>query len=418
MRRCFSAGISILASVAAISAYAGLYYYDSYDNSRFKSDFQRNDDLLNYGSGIACQTLNGDPTPYMGKFLNQTVLTVDTGFQRILWNAYDPAGQAVGIRDISNSLCYPRSIAMASTGEVYVADSGNHRVVKLHAEIGPNGLNLRWLKTFGYVGNGEGEFMNAVNLAIKENPIRVFVSDWSNDRIQEFDADGNYICTIGSYGSAPGQLYAHRGIAVTDDGYIYVADTGNRRIQRYNPNGSFNAVLNCGETLPGNAKLTGVVLGAHQIFILDEENNLIYLCDYSFNHLATYNGNPSSPFHSLRGMAIARAPTGFQGSTSAMIIEKDRLQIFRIRMDIQDFRADPTFFYPPATERNKTYFKYTQTELGLITISVYDSNNQLVRQLMPQQLKGLGRHSVEWDGKDDAGNVCHWSQTLPPCLVT
>ena len=61
----------------------------------------------------------------------------------------------------------------------------------------------------------------------------VYVADTFNDRIQVFDADGEFVDSIASSGSAPGQVFSPFGIAFNSDGALFVTDTDNNRIQKF-----------------------------------------------------------------------------------------------------------------------------------------------------------------------------------------
>jgi DNA-binding beta-propeller fold protein YncE len=57
------------------------------------------------------------------------------------------------------------------------------------------------------------------------------VLDKSNNRIQKFDSNGNFIMKWGSPGTADGQFNFPDGIAIDSEGNVYVADSDNNRIQ-------------------------------------------------------------------------------------------------------------------------------------------------------------------------------------------
>lgn len=70
----------------------------------------------------------------------------------------------------------------------------------------------------------------------------LFATDTTNDKIHLYDAGLNEFRTLGSPGSAAGQLNDPMAIDVFEQysdlaGNVFVADYGNDRIQRWNPYG-------------------------------------------------------------------------------------------------------------------------------------------------------------------------------------
>ena len=389
-------------------AHAGLYYDEVYDNPRFQNDFNRTDKMLSHSTGVAGIKLPGDPMPNYGHFLNGTVITVDPGFQRLLWNYWNPSKETIGINNDQGKMYYPRSVAISKSGELFIADVGNCRIVKMQAEFTSQGLRFNWVKTFGRIGKSDGQFINPLKVAIKEagsSPLSVFVSDWTNHNIQEFDADGNHIRTLGGYGSAPGQFMHPRGIAIM--GGIYVADTGNGRIQRLNyATGSFEKQVSRGGEVPEDALFTDLAADHNQVYVVDEKHNQIYLFDQDLNYIDTYRGNPGSPFRDLRGISIFPTEDGFYHPHKAVTVEKDRIQLFRLGMDVKRIEAVPSVFYPPSGDRKTTTLKYVLTDNGAVRLVVRDAANNIVRKIYsPEKLHSLGLNEAEWDGKDDSGNI-------------
>ena len=67
----------------------------------------------------------------------------------------------------------------------------------------------------------------------------LYVADWGNDRVLRFTPDGEYVGSYGESGGGEGQLLRPSSVAVDDDGYVYVADWGNNRVQVFDPDGGF-----------------------------------------------------------------------------------------------------------------------------------------------------------------------------------
>jgi DNA-binding beta-propeller fold protein YncE len=64
---------------------------------------------------------------------------------------------------------------------------------------------------------------------------RVFVADTGNKRILVYDSDGNFINQIGNEGMAAGQFEEPVGLGIDQKDNLYVADTWNQRIQVFSP---------------------------------------------------------------------------------------------------------------------------------------------------------------------------------------
>ncbi len=121
----------------------------------------------------------------------------------------------------------PQDIAVNDDGNVYVADTFNHRIQKL-SNTGD------FLLAWGEFGTQTGQFNEPGGVAIGPNKT-VFVADTMNHRIQVFTEDGAFITSIGGPGDSPGQFLRPAGLDVGPDGTLYVADSRHNRIQRLLP---------------------------------------------------------------------------------------------------------------------------------------------------------------------------------------
>ncbi len=120
-------------------------------------------------------------------------------------------GEAGGGRDHFNA---PGDVVVADDGSIFVADGhqndGNNRVVK----FAPDGT---YIKEWGKTGYGPGEFRTLHAIAL-DNDGRVFVADRSNNRVQIFDQEGEFIAQWLQFGRPSG-------ISFDAHGRIYVADS-------------------------------------------------------------------------------------------------------------------------------------------------------------------------------------------------
>ena len=116
----------------------------------------------------------------------------------------------------------PRHIACDSTGKVYVADSGNHRIQVFTAEG-------KFLTVFGGrgCGGGRGELCFPFGVAIDSSD-RVYVGEHMNYRVSVFTSEGQFVTSFGSEGNGPGEFQEPKGLAVDKSGVLYVCDSSNR----------------------------------------------------------------------------------------------------------------------------------------------------------------------------------------------
>lgn len=100
--------------------------------------------------------------------------------------------------------------------------------------LGPPQFVQQW----GGRGQAPGQLFMPWGIAVGPED-RIYVSDYGNNRIQVFSAEGEYLYSWGGLGSAQGQLRGPVGIAIGPQGQVYVADAFNYRVQVFDADGGF-----------------------------------------------------------------------------------------------------------------------------------------------------------------------------------
>jgi sugar lactone lactonase YvrE len=145
----------------------------------------------------------------------------------------EPGGLAI---DTQNRLLYVADIALDQI-VVYDADT-----LKLIRKIGTTGHNHE-LTT-------PGDFAKPAGVAVDAEG-NLYVADTLNNRIEIFDADGQFVSTFGKAGDGPGYFARPKGVAIDSDGHIWVADGMQDRVQVYNKEGQLLISLGGHGLLPG-----------------------------------------------------------------------------------------------------------------------------------------------------------------------
>jgi DNA-binding beta-propeller fold protein YncE len=159
-----------------------------------------------------------------------SVYVADTGNNRILHVDQDGIviGQVGTEGTESGQFNQPWGIDVDADGFVYATDTWNHRIQKFTAD-------LEFITSWGYYGLGESgeDFYGPRDVAVDSNG-QVFVTDTGNKRVVVFDSNGTFVAQFGGTGYLPGQLEEPVGVAVSPvDNMLYVADTWNQRVQAF-----------------------------------------------------------------------------------------------------------------------------------------------------------------------------------------
>jgi hypothetical protein len=110
----------------------------------------------------------------------------------------------------------------------YVADAQHARIQQFDAE-------RNFVRAWGSRGTSEGQFLEPVAVLVNfGEEDAVYVIDAGRDDVQVFTKDGTYLRTIGRHGAEDGAFDHVGGGTFDQHGYFWIADTGNDRIQEFN----------------------------------------------------------------------------------------------------------------------------------------------------------------------------------------
>lgn len=140
-------------------------------------------------------------------------------------------------------LNFPTSVAVDSSGNVYIADSGNHVIRKV------SGGNISTI-----VGGSVTTELNKPETVLVDSKGNLYISEENGLRITKFSSgtlttiagNGN-IGFSGDNGPATDAVFDHpTGIALDSSGYLYICDTFNSRIRKVSPDGIITTIAGVG----------------------------------------------------------------------------------------------------------------------------------------------------------------------------
>jgi len=176
-----------------------------------------------------------DDDLYVADSRNHRILHISTSGELLHeWGTF--ADNSTGTAPIGQ-FYEPWGVAVGPDGSVYVTDTWNHRVQKFTKEGKPLTMWGQYGQPLPDDPKSKGYFWGPRGIAVDSRG-SVFVADTGNKRIVVFDADGKYVTEFGTPGLDPGQFDEPVGVAVAQDGTVFVTDTWNQRVQSFMPDES------------------------------------------------------------------------------------------------------------------------------------------------------------------------------------
>ncbi|MFW6180335.1 MAG: VWA domain-containing protein [Spirochaetota bacterium] len=237
---------------------------------------------------------------------------------------------------------------------------------------------------------------------------RVYISDFTNDRVYRFSREGKYLGVIGEPGFNRGQFYGPTALAVDGEGGLYVVDSGNLRVQKFSPDGEFLLSFGRrGEEEGAFEHPSGIAVdGGGRIFVSDHSKKAVYVYDDSGNYLTSLEGADLQDPYGLSfsdGRLVVSDRTGVRlydtlhSTWTTVRLERELRRVLDARLGtrgqlvLADFEQDQVLQFLPEEDRyrNLTVILNNVDASGhpavLYNITVLDADG------LP--LYGLDRHN-------------------------
>ena len=246
------------------------------------------------------------------------------------------------------ALAGPQGVAVDVGQNLYIADTGNHRIRRVDAVTGI----ITTVAGTGQRGSS-GDNALSVNAALNtpsavgvDGSGNVFIADTGNHRIRRLDAVTGIITTVAGTGqrgssgdgvtAASADLDSPGGVAVDDDGNVFIADSGNHRIRRVDTGtglitplaGTGQEGFGDGSALAGLfSRPRGIAVDRDgNVFVADWGNSRIRKIDRTTGTVTTVAGNGSFGFSGDNGLATEAgldSPFGVAADVAGNVVIAD-----------------------------------------------------------------------------------------------
>lgn len=322
-----------------------------------------------------------------------TVYGLNSGQNNIIFNSSMQSLDVYEGKGPRQKLKHPKGIAGDAAGNVYVADTGHHRIVKLHNP----GNYLTFVGATGQEGSHTGQFSEPTGIAVGLSG-RVYVCDYGNDRIQVMDGDLSPMYAIGNKNDSAltmTQLFRPFAIALSEAGdsnsyyqedFLVVVDLNNSRIQKLTPDGRFIHGISSTEYGYQRVFLTSVALDYFgNVWVTDLFNHCVHKFDHDLNYVTSFGhiGDGDGEFFEPRGIAIGKR------FGQVFIADKNYAQYYHIGTDILNFNI--------SMKDSLLHFDFFLTEYSKVSARIVNEEGTVMAKLCTNQLLKLGRQSFQWD---------------------
>jgi DNA-binding beta-propeller fold protein YncE len=247
----------------AVDSENNIYAADQAVDAVFIIDPQGKVDFIRNGTEAHFGLLNG-----LAMDDNDRLFVTDSKLHRVLvFNRQHQQEAIIG----SDVLADPGGAAVDTENRfLYVADTGNDQVMVFDAD------NYKLLRKIGKDGHKHtltdpGTFSLPTNVAL-DSDRNLYVTDTLNNRVEIFDAAGEFLSEFGKAGDGPGFFQRPKGIAVDCDSHIWVVDAAQSRVQVFDRQGRLLCYF--GEVGPYPGQFNGpygITIDQHNRVLVSEQ---------------------------------------------------------------------------------------------------------------------------------------------------
>jgi hypothetical protein len=342
-----------------------------------------------------------------------TVFGINTGKCEIIYNTsltsadiYGECGSGPGqFRD-------PLGIAAEQDGNVFVADTGNDRIVQLVYRDD----RLSYVRSFGGPGSGQRQFRSPSDVAVGASGT-LYIADTGNDRVVLATRAGEPVLSFTGDAAGGSALEGPTALAVVEAeeewtavgrDVIVVVDRGGSRIVQFSRNGRTLAVAEADGLPLENVRFNRVAMDFYgNVYATDTARSQIHKFDASLSYVASFGrlGTGNMEMDEPRGITVWRR------FGQLFVTERAGAQYFWIGTEIRDLRAAVDTAAPGGTVVRVTY---ALTETSRVTIELLNERGDVVDTPVRSRRRAIGRNTERIDVTSVPPGNCTLRVTATP----
>jgi hypothetical protein len=336
--------------------------------------------------GLFCVKLRSEDDPDNIRDDDElTVIGLNRGKHTLIYNkSLTSIGIVGGEGNGPSQFKDPVSVSGDAQGNIYIADTGNNRVVHMKY------LENDALVPIGTIAGPEGDALDHPS-GVSFSGGLLYVADSRNNRIVSFDVEGR-LHAVFSPSTAGETLYGPSAIAAVTAGddwlyysdyFIVAVDSFGQRLWKLSPDGAVIGIARYPSPRGGFGHVAVDYYG--NIYVTDAENGCIHKYDRHLNYIVAFGerGTGTNQFDQPRGITVYRR------FGQVFVSERAGAQYFWIGTDVLRFTAENLTIDPDAG-RLGIDVSFLLTEHSTVSLRIEDEKAVQQYALLREHLLPAG----------------------------